>query len=114
MKNPQTQSPQPRTHGSHVELEWLAGQLADEAEYWRARAEAAGRAFDELIRQVELVGREQSSIRTQSGPSAGPLDEALGLEPPSFRNAALVLLVSLIVWACIALGALAAFRYLVV
>jgi hypothetical protein len=113
MTNPQTQSPQPSPQSSDVDLEWLAGQLADEAEYWRARAETVTRALDDLIAQVELAGRtEQSSIR-QSRPSAAPFDDGIAVEPTIFRNGALILFVSLILWACVAVFALAVFRYFV-
>jgi hypothetical protein len=110
MKNPQTRSPQPRTQSSDADL-GLAGQLADEAEYRGANEEAISRAFDELIRQIELAGRAERSSILQSRPSAALLDDGMAVEPTAFRNGALILLVSLILWACIGFVALAAFRY---
>jgi hypothetical protein len=47
---------QSRTEASEVDAEWLIVQLADEAEYWKARAQATARVLDVVIAEAEAEG----------------------------------------------------------
>jgi hypothetical protein len=98
-----------------VDREWLAAQVADETEYWRARAEAFGRAIDELTAELEIVHRQAEIAEAWRRGLAAELLEGAGFsddEPPDLRAAAPILVISLLLWALLGLLALAAYRFL--
>jgi hypothetical protein len=122
MEEPQTGSSShqsgkeaPELKAVEVERDWLVAHLADEAEYWKGRAEAIGRVLDEVIAEIDADDRRARSPESWQFGSSAQLSEDMGFawEPttPSFRAALPILLVSLVLWAVLGLLAFAIYRY---
>jgi hypothetical protein len=95
------------------ESESLVVLLSDEAEYWKARAEALDDVVDKLQAEVDAVHRRAEITEAWRKGLAEELLEGSGFteaEPP-FRGAALILLASLVAWGLLGLLAFATYSY---
>jgi hypothetical protein len=95
------------------ESESLVALLSDEADYWKARAEALDDVVDELQAEVDAVHRRAEITEAWRKGLAEELLDGTGFteaEAP-FRGVALILLASLVVWALLGLLAFAAYSY---
>ena len=105
----------PGVKAADVERDWLVAHLADEAEYWKARAEAIGRVLDEVVAEIDAADRRAHSSESWQLGSSAQLSEDMGFadEPTIgfFRAALQILIVSLMLWAVLGLLAFAAYRY---
>ena len=94
---------QSRREASEVDAEWLIVQLADEAEYWKARAQATARVLDVVIAEAEAEGDsahiaravERAFLGEVLSEDADSVDQTRGF----WRAASAGLLFSLTAWA---------------
>jgi hypothetical protein len=104
-----------RTRASEVDAEWLVVQLADEAEYWKARAEATARVLNVVIDEADARGQSAHIARAVD---SALLAEVLSEDPDSversraFRRAVgFGLLFSLTAWAMLGVLAFVLFQH---
>jgi hypothetical protein len=99
---------------SDAEVESLVALLADEAEYWKARAEALDHIVDELNAQIEAVHQRADITEAWRQGLAEELLDGTGFsdsESP-FRAMALTLFAALSIWFLLGLLAFGAYSYL--
>ena len=105
---------QSRREASEVDAEWLIVQLADEAEYWKARAQATARVLDVVIAEAEAEGDsahiaravERAFLGEVLSEDADSVDQTRGF----WRAASAGLLFSLTAWAMLSLLAFVLFE----
>jgi hypothetical protein len=93
--------------------ESMVALLADEAEYWKERAEALDDIVDELKAEIDAAQRRAEITEAWRKGLAEELLDGTGFtdaEPP-FRAAALILLASLVLWGLLGLVAFATYSY---
>ena len=98
---------------SDLDSESLVAFLADEAEYWKARAETLDQVIEELAGELDAVHRRAEITEAwRKGMAEAMLDGTTFSEAePPFRSMAVVLLVSLALWGCLGLLAFAAYSF---
>ena len=115
MAKPQRESQsfhQSRREASEVEAEWLIAQLVDEAEYWKARAQATTRVLDVVIAEVDARGQlAPVAEAVESMLVDEVLSEEVERSRTFFRAAAAALLFSLTAWAMLGLLAFILFQH---
>jgi hypothetical protein len=96
-----------------VEGESLVALLADEAEYWKARAEALDHIVDELKAEIDSVHRRADITEAwRKGLAEAMLDGTGFTEAgPPVRAMALILAGSLAVWAFLGLLAFVLYSF---
>jgi len=103
---------QSRTEASEVDAEWLIAQLVDEAEYWRARAQATTRVLDVVIAEADARGQLGHMAKAVERML---VDEVLAEEVERsrtfFRAVAGALVFSLTAWAMLGLLAFVLFQH---
>ena len=95
------------------EAESLMALLADEAEYWRARAETLDHMVAELKAEIDSVHRRADITEAwRKGLAEAMLDGTGFTEPgPPVRAMALILFVSLALWALLGLLAFGLYSF---
>jgi hypothetical protein len=106
---------QARTFGQSSETEWLAAELADDVDFWRAKAEAHEAVVRRLARELERAEKEARISDAWRRGLASQLDDLTIPEVgPALlaKGSALALLIALALWAVLgglAFGAYALF-----
>jgi hypothetical protein len=99
---------------SDAEVESRVALLADEAEYWKARAEALDHIIGELSAEIEAVQQRADIAEAWRKGLAEDLLDGAGFsdsESP-FRGMALILCASVTIWVLLGLLAFGAYSFL--
>ena len=99
---------------SDAEFESLVAGLADEAEYWKARAEALDHIIEELNAEIDAVHQRVDIAEAWRRGLAEELLDGTGCsdsESP-FRGVALIVFAALTIWFLLGLLAFASYSYL--